>query len=153
MKKKGATMIWEAVPIVGKLLNGVLDLVDQGVRDKDKADELKAELSKAFESADLSRFQTLVESQSRIVLGEIQGKSYLQRNWRPILMLTVVAIIGNNYLLFPYLSLFTTKTVILDLPDKLYNLMTIGVGGYVAGRTVEKVVAIRKGAEVIIEDE
>ncbi len=131
-------MIWQAVPVVGKLLSGVLDIVDQGVKDKDKAEALKADLSKAFEAGDLSRFQTLVENQSKVLLGEIQGQSWMQRNWRPLLMLTIMGIVANNYLVYPYLSLFTDKAVLLDLPDKLYNLMSIGVGGYIAGRTAEK---------------
>lgn len=130
----------EAIPIVGKVLSGVLDLVDQGVEDKDKAAQLKADLTQAFEKGDLTRFQVLVESQAKVVLGEIQGQSWLQRNWRPVLMLCIVAIIANNYILFPYLSLFTSKVVILDLPEKLYNLMTIGVGGYVVGRSAEKAI-------------
>jgi hypothetical protein len=138
-------MIWEAIPIVGDVLSGVLGLIDQGVRDKDKADALKADLTKAFESADLDRFRTLVENQSRVLLGEIQGESWLQRNWRPLLMLIVVAIIANNYIFFPYLSLFTDKVIVLDLPEKLYNLMTIGVGGYIVGRSTEKGLKIWKG--------
>jgi hypothetical protein len=131
-------MTWQTIPIVGKVLSAVLDLVDQGVRDKDKADALKTDLTKAFEAGDLSRFRTLIEAQSQIVLGEIQGGSWLQRNWRPILMLTVVAIIANNYILHPYLSLFIDRAVILELPEKLYNLMTVGVGGYIVGRSAEK---------------
>lgn len=138
-------MIWQSIPIVGDLLNGVIGLIDQGVKDKDKAEALKADLSKAFETADLSRFQTLIESQSRVLLGEIQGESWLQRNWRPVLMLVVTAIIANNYIFFPYLSLFTDKAVILKLPEELYNLMTIGVGGYIVGRSAEKGLKIWKG--------
>jgi hypothetical protein len=131
-------MAWQAIPIVGKILSGVLDLVDQKIEDKDKAAALKAELAKVFEAGDLSRFVSLVEAQSKIILGEVQGESWLQRNWRPLLMLVVVAIVANNYLLFPYLSLFTDKVVVLDLPEKLFNLMTVGVGGYIVGRSAEK---------------
>ena len=57
-----------------------------------------------------------------------------------ILMLSVVAFVVNNYILLPYLSLFTNKVVILELPEKMWNLMSIGVGGYVVGRSAEKVV-------------
>jgi hypothetical protein len=137
-------MAWATIPIVGKLLSGVLDLVDQGIEDKDRAAVLKAELSKAFETGDLARFTAMVEAQSKIVLGEIQGGSWLQRNWRPLLMVVIVAIIANNYLLFPYLSLFTDKVTVLELPEKLYSLMTVGVGGYIVGRSTEKGLTIWK---------
>jgi hypothetical protein len=137
-------MAWQAIPIIGKLLSGVLDLVSEGIEDKDKAALIRAELAKVFESADLARFTALVDAQAKLILGEIQGGSWLQRNWRPILMIVIVAIVANNYLLFPYLSLFTDKVVVLDLPEKLYNLMTIGVGGYIVGRSAEKGLKIWK---------
>lgn len=131
-------MWWEAIPVVGKILNGVIGIIDQSVEDKDKANQLKAELTTAFNNADLTKFQVLIESQAKIVLGEIQGQSWLQRNWRPILMVTIIAIVANNFILFPYLSMWTDKVVVLDLPDKLYTLMTTGVGGYIIGRSTEK---------------
>jgi hypothetical protein len=59
-------------------------------------------------------------------------------------MLTIVAIVANNYIIYPYLSLFTDRAMILELPEKLYNLMTIGVGGYIVGRSAEKSLAIWK---------
>ena len=75
-----------------------------------------------------------------VINTEMQG-NWLQRSWRPILMLSLVLIIINNYLLFPY---FPESLTMLDLPDKLWNLLTIGVGGYVAGRSIEKAVKIYK---------
>ncbi|MBI5238441.1 MAG: hypothetical protein HY887_08485 [Deltaproteobacteria bacterium] len=50
---------------------------------------------------------------------------------------------ANNYILYPYLSIFTDNVRVLDLPDKLWQLMEIGVGGYILGRTAEKI----RGAE------
>jgi len=85
-----------------------------------------------------------LEKQAEIIITEAKG-GWLQRNWRPILMLTIVAIVANNYLLYPYLSLFTSKVVALELPDKLWNLMTIGVGGYIAGRSAEKIIKDWRG--------
>jgi hypothetical protein len=67
--------------------------------------------------------------------------NWLQRSWRPILMLSLVVIVINNYILFPY---FPDTLTMLDLPDELWNLLTIGVGGYVAGRSIEKAVKIYK---------
>ena len=138
-------MAWmTAIPIVGKLLGGVIDLVDDAVEDKDHANDIKAQLTEVFEKADLTKFTALVEGQTKVLLGEIQGQSWMQRNWRPTLMLTIVAIVANNYIVYPYLLLFTAKAVVLDLPDKLYNLMSIGVGGYIVGRSAEKGLEIWK---------
>ena len=60
-------------------------------------------------------------------------------------MLVIVAIIANNYLVVPWLSIFTDKVVMLELPPELYTLMTVGIGGYIAGRTGEKMIGKWKG--------
>lgn len=86
-----------------------------------------------------------INAQKDILIAEIKG-SAMQRNWRPALMWVIIFIIANNYLLAPILNniiaLFgpTSFLPILELPDKLFNLMTIGLGGYVAGRTAEKII-------------
>jgi hypothetical protein len=83
----------------------------------------------------------LINAKKDIIVAEAQGQSWLQRTWRPLLMLIITIIIANNYILFPYISLFFPgSATMLELPGELYNLMAIGVGGYVVGRTGEKIV-------------
>jgi Holin of 3TMs, for gene-transfer release len=77
-------------------------------------------------------------------VSEQPSTSWIQSNWRPILMLTITAIIANNYLIFPYVALITGKAAVLQLPEKLYDLMTVGVGGYIVARSAEKGIAIWK---------
>jgi hypothetical protein len=133
-----------AAGLLGKVVGKGLDIIDKLVPDKDLATKLKAEFQKEIMVTDHSEFMALIEGQVKIILAEATG-GWLQRNWRPILMLTIVAIVANNYLLHPYLSFFTTKTAVLDLPQSLWNLMSIGVGGYIVGRSAEKVVTKWKG--------
>lgn len=54
-------------------------------------------------------------------------------------MLTIIAIVANNYLIYPYISIFTEKATVLDLSSHLYTLMTVGVGKYIVGRSGEKI--------------
>ena len=125
-----------AFPFIGQIVETVGGIVSKFVKDKDLAARLSAELQTG-----ILKYETdLVQAQASIVLAEAQGQSWLQRNWRPILMLTIVVIIANNYLLFPYVQLFGGPTVLLELPESLWNLMQIGVGGYVVGRSAEKAV-------------
>jgi len=79
------------------------------------------------------------ELRHNIIVAEIKSQSWLARNWRPILMLTIIAIVANNYIIFPYANLFTEKVVMLTLPDHLWSLLKIGVGGYIVGRSAEQV--------------
>ena len=130
-----------SAPIIGKVLETSLGIVDQLVPDKDLAAKIKAGIAQSIED----NAAKLDLAGASIVKAEAAGESWLQRNWRPILMLTIVSIIFNNYVLAPYLSLFTDKVTILDLPGGLWALLNVGVGGYVAGRSGEKIAKIVKG--------
>jgi hypothetical protein len=81
----------------------------------------------------------LNKSKASIITAEAQGASWLQRNWRPVLMISIVAIVVNNYIVYPYLVLFGIPATPLELPDELFTLMQIGVGGYIVGRSAEKI--------------
>jgi len=56
-----------------------------------------------------------------------------------------VFIIANNYIIYPYLSLFFSKAPILKIPPDMWELLKIGLGGYVVGRSVEKALKFYKG--------
>jgi len=45
-----------------------------------------------------------------------------------------------------WLSLFTSKVAVLELPQRLWDLMVVGVGGYIAGRSGEKIARIIKSS-------
>jgi hypothetical protein len=77
---------------------------------------------------------TLLEQQSNLILTEAKGESWLQRNWRPMLMLICMYIVFSNYILSPY---FGIPMLVLD--DHIWNLIEMGVTGYVAGRSLEKI--------------
>ena len=55
-------------------------------------------------------------------------------------MLLFAAIIGNNYIIYPYLSLFWMDAPMLEIPPDMWDLLKIGLGGYVVGRSGEKMV-------------
>lgn len=120
--------------VAGPLVKGLFGIIDQAVEDKDLAAKIKAEIA--------ARQQELIQTELRgaieIILAEARG-GWLQRSWRPMLMVAVMAIIVNNYILFPYLSMWTDKVVVLELPGGLWALLTTGVGGYVVGRSGEKI--------------
>lgn len=122
--------------IIPMLTGAVGRAVDNLIPDKAKAAELQASITSELIKSGNVELQGAVD----IIRAEAQGESWLQRNWRPILMLTIVAIIANNYLIKPYITaLFGVELPTLDLPTRLWDLMTLGVGGYVTGRSLEKV--------------
>jgi hypothetical protein len=80
-----------------------------------------------------------VKEQVSVIKAEANGQSWLQRNWRPVTMMVFVGIIANNYILYPYLSLFWSEAPKLPpLSQDMWELLKIGMGGYVLGRSAEK---------------
>jgi hypothetical protein len=128
--------------IAGPIVKGLFGIIDQAVEDKDVANKIKAEI--ASRQQDL--IQTELKGAIEIILAEAKG-NWLQRSWRPMLMLIAMAIIANNYILVPYLSMFTDKVAVLELPDGLWTLLVTGVGGYVVGRSAEKAVTAWKSPD------
>ncbi len=85
--------------------------------------------------ATLLTYQTkLAEYQARVIMTETTGHSWLQRNWRPITMLVFVAIIVYNHVLAPIFGLTPAP-----IPGNLWDVIKIGLGGYVIGRSAEKI--------------
>lgn len=118
---------------ITNLLSGVLDKI---FPDPIKKAEVQAQMMTELLKADIQTF----EAQLKPLLAELQG-NWLQKSWRPILMLSIVAIVANNYIVFPYINLFFPgKSLLLELPDRLWSLLQIGVGGYIVGRSAEKIV-------------
>jgi len=136
--------VGEAISGVGKLAQEIKSLFT-GEPTPEKQAEIKTKLIELEGAAEAAAYQTR-QLQTQIIVAEATGQSWLQRNWRPILMLSIVGIVVNNYILVPYLQLFSIPAQVLDLPERLWSLMTMGVGGYVVGRTGEKIV--EKIAEV-----
>jgi hypothetical protein len=120
----------------GEAVKGVTDLVGQFVEDKDKSNELET----AIKNKLIGLEQEVVRAQRDTIVAEANSQSFIARNWRPIMMLTFVFIIANNYILFPYVQLFGGEAVELEIPDAMWGLLKIGVGGYVMGRSGEKMV-------------
>lgn len=119
---------------LGAVVGPLFGVIDKAVTDKDEANRLKQQIQSQL----IDSRGSIVKAQMEIILAEAQGESWLQRNWRPLLMITIVAIIANNYLLAPYLGAMFGVGLQLELPERMWDLMTIGVGGYVTGRSVEK---------------
>ncbi len=129
-----------ALPGIGKIVDKGLDVVDQFVTDKDQARKLKNDIKKQIETQTHEEDIAELKAQTSLVKGEVKGESWLQRNWRPMLMMVVILIIANNYILVPYLgAIFPNCIHVLDLPSGLWALLNVGVGGYVGGRSVEKI--------------
>jgi len=126
--------------ILGAGIKETVDSIGDAIDRIDQSDE-KLELQLKYkqllttiEGACIDYESKLLDSRSKIIETEAQGESWLQRNWRPLLMCICMLIIFTNYVLVPF---FDIPPAILD--DHIWSLMEMGVGGYVAGRSLEKI--------------
>jgi len=143
------------IPIIGDLIGKVVDAGTNMIKSyfpPDLSPEQKAKLEAGLQAYKLEMSKqmndyskTVIESQSKIIQAEANSGSWLAQNWRPITMLTFVFIVANNYIFYPYITLYGGKAVALEIPADLWDLIKLGLGGYVVGRSVEKSVKAYKG--------
>ena len=110
-------MIWNLIGTIG---GKVLDIVDDVVEDKDEANRLKFQIQRQ-----------LIETKGSEL--EAQG-SWLQRNWRPLLMVVFAGLVVAHWFGL------TASNIPESVQNSLLNIVMVGVGGYVMGRSAEKVV-------------
>lgn len=91
-------------------------------------------LAQMYINGDLAR----MTAQAGVITAEAQSSNKLTSSWRPMLMYIFMAIIVNNYILGPYLQAMFHTGVTLAMPPDMWDLLKLGVGGYVVGRSVEK---------------
>ena len=120
-----------------EVIMGLIGSNDKKVEVGKALEEMKADiLEKAIELE-----KQLIQAQSKIITAEATGKSWLQRNWRPMLMVMFGYIIFHNYILAPILNTWIFIPT-LEMPPDLWDLLKIGVGGYIVGRSAEKTAAV-----------
>ena len=83
---------------------------------------------------------TMFAGQAAIVQAEAQSEHWLAACWRPIMMLTFGGLIVARWLGWSAPNI--TEAEVL----KLWSIVELGLGGYVIGRSVEKVVPAIAGA-------
>lgn len=115
------------LPIIG-------DVLDKIIPDVNKRDEAKQQLALLASSQEAKE----IEGRFGVLVAEAKSEHWIVAAWRPITMLSFTTIIVNNYILAPYIELFFSVNVVLELPPYLWDLLKIGLGGYVVGRSSEK---------------
>ena len=79
----------------------------------------------------------IIDAQKNIIISEASG-NWLQRSWRPVVMLSFAFIVVYSYFVQP--AFFPDSVNIrAELPSDFWQLLNIGLGGYVIGRSLEKI--------------
>ena len=120
---------------VAPLAKTLLGTIDKAVPDKDLAQKIKAEFNNELLNADMSKFKAAAD----IVNSEAKSQHWVTATWRPALMWCLIIIVFNNYILMPYVKYFFAVEITLNIPQDLWTLLQIGLGGYVVGRSGESI--------------
>ena len=122
--------------IVSDLFKPAQELISEFIEDKDKAAELRARMFQIEVEAQnkaLEYDKQLLKERASIINTEAKGESWLQRNWRPMMMLWFAALLGM------YWFGMTPEGMTQDTINRLFDLLQLGIGGYVVGRSAEKI--------------
>jgi hypothetical protein len=125
--------------LIKRVATPITKIINKSVKDKDLALQLNHEIEAALsESLDKE-----LEAQRDIIVAEAKGESWLQRSWRPVTMLSFLV------LLFVYWFGLAPDYVVENptVVDSVFDLLKIGIGGYIVGRSAEKGLKIYKTGE------
>lgn len=137
-------------PLLGPLLeliNGpVFSIIDKLIPDSNLNSKLKAEIRQKT----ISHESEIVGAQRHILLQEISQGSLLTRSWRPVLMYIIILFLLVYGLILPLGDLFTPAKLAFnprwqEIPDGFWSLLNLGVGGYIGGRSLEKIATTVSG--------
>ncbi|MFO1034558.1 MAG: 3TM-type holin [Hyphomicrobiales bacterium] len=133
-----ATLIFNAVNAL--MAGPVSKLLDAYVHDQELRRKLAAELQTQLVD-NLGKSLALEQS---IVLAEIQSDNWLTKAWRPLLMLSLLGFLGFVGVILPLADLIAGHPLPFNprwqaLPAGFWDFLQVGVGGYIGGRSLEKI--------------
>ena len=112
----------------GNAIDAIGKVVDNVITNDDEKSKAKKELTEVV----LKSLNEVANVQGEVIKKEMEA-NFLQRSWRPLLMLTF-----GTILVCKWFGL-TDGSIDNELELKLMDIVQLGLGGYVVGRSVEKV--------------
>ncbi|CAA0228708.1 conserved hypothetical protein [Tenacibaculum maritimum] len=123
MKKMWAWLTGSIFKEIGNVIDNVI------TNDEERLKAKEAILTMLMEKGnEIDKFK------ADIIQAEAKG-NFLQRSWRPILMLLFGFVVLYSKFIAPAFSLPNT-----ELEQDFWNLLQLGIGGYVVGRSAEKII-------------
>ena len=118
---------------IPKLFSPVTSLIDEIFTNDEERAAAKEKLLKIQNELNIKLLDyenQLLKQKSEIIKAEANGQSWIQRNWRPITMLTfLVLVVCDSF------GLLTFR-----LSSEAWTLLQFGLSGYVVGRSAEKII-------------
>ena len=125
-----APLLGALLPILGNIGSQVAKSLFPNPEDEQKRQDAQNQ----YQLAIMQQAQMMEKAAADVVLAEAASQHWLAANWRPITMLTFVALIVARWFGWAAPNLAEAEYL------ALWEIVQLGLGGYVIGRSVEKVV-------------
>lgn len=115
------------------LIKPITDIIDHTITSETERLRIKSslfEMQNTLTAKVIEYEASLLDAKAKVITAELQGNSWLQQTWRPITMLTFLILVVAD----------TFGLTTFRLASQAWILLQIGLGGYVVGRSIEKVV-------------
>lgn len=126
-------MIQSIIPVLAPILGKVVGNLFPDPEQKAKAE---AEMMKTL----LAHQAEIEGAAAKIIQTEAASQHWLAANWRPLTMIVFVALIVARWFGWAAPNLSEAEYI------KLWSIVEFGLGGYVVGRSVEKIAPTIAGA-------
>ncbi|MBL8790219.1 MAG: hypothetical protein JNM45_06945 [Rhizobiales bacterium] len=129
--------------LVGSLMSGPVNkILDAYIADT----ELRRKLEADFKTRLVEHLGREEALQQSAVLAEIGSDSWLTKTWRPLMMIAILGFLGFVGLILPLADMLVGHPLPFAprwnlVPPEAWQFLSIGVGGYVGGRSLEKIAA------------
>ena len=133
------------VEAIGSFFKGIFGLVDDLHTSEEEKLALKGQMFMAQGDLLARVFdyeKSMLEMKASIITAEANSESWITRSWRPIAMLTLLALLVFHWLGLTSLATYylgIQPTVTPEMESQFMTLLQIGLGGYVVSRVAEKV--------------
>ena len=133
------------IALAGQIAMGLVQGPLAKILDAYVADvELRRKLAAEIETQTLGYFTRSAELGAEVVMAETRSEHWLSRSWRPLLMLLLMGFLLLVGFVLPLADLIAGYRVPFEprwqsLPEGFWQFLTVGAGGYIGGRSLEKV--------------
>jgi hypothetical protein len=134
-------MLLEIFSFVKEIFSPAAKLIDDIHTSDEEKSSLRNELAKIEQAITLKTIEyesKLLDVKSQIIMAETQSDSWLAKNWRPLMMMAFGSIVIMYW--FGYQPANLSEARLADI----FQLIKIGLGGYVVGRSGEKIAKVMK---------
>lgn len=124
--------------IFSSILPGIIGVLGRVIPDANARAQAQEEITKLL----LSNEATIIAAAKDVISTEIES-GWMGRNWRPTLMFLLMALLVWFVAVAPMFGLVAaTKDALSAVPSDLWSLLQIGMGGYIIGRSGEKIATV-----------